>query len=460
VMPNDLFRDLVQPARKTPSLDTMLWMLISALSLALLAVASAEDPRFAAWFMVCAAGVFAIFLAYAGGIRAVLRRIKLPVRPELRLALSNLHRPGNVSTSVILSIGLGLTVLVAVTLVQSGFSHLLTEDSAPDTPSFFFLDIQPDQKDAFTDLVTHHATAHGLSMMPSFRGRILQVNGKPAEQALVDKSKAWVVNSDRGFTYAADLPAYSHVVAGQWWAQDYSGPPIVSIATDVARAFNIGVGDTLTLGIYGAEVPVKVANVREVQWSSFTMNFAVTFAPGLIEKAPANYIATAIVTKSEEESLQMDIVHKFPNVTAVRVGEALQTAQTFVQAVSQAVRISAGVTLIAGTLVLAGGIAAARRRHVYDSVILKVLGATRGRILRTFLLEYGLLGFLSALIAAVLGTASAWAVLTLVMNLTWSFSWPALLSVTALSLALTIIAGFAGTWRALLQKPALYLRNQ
>jgi putative ABC transport system permease protein len=460
VTPNDLFRDMVRPAASWPPLNSILYILIAAQALALLILLTAEDRRLALWFIGGAGAVFLVFSLYAALIRTVLRRLHFPARPELRLALANLYRPGNASTGVILSLGLGLTVLVATALVQDNFSRLLTDDLSADTPSFFFLDIEPGQKDAFSHFIGSWPTAHGLLLAPSFRGRITAVNGKPPEEVLVDKNESWVINSDRGFTWARTLPAHSRIVAGTWWDADYKGPPLVSIATNVANAFHIGVGDTLTLGVYGADVTATVANVRDIAWSSFTMNFAITFAPGLIAEAPANYIATAAVDPKEEEALQMQAAQKFPNVTAVRVRDALGTAQVFVRAIAQTVRISAGVTLLGGILVLAGGIAASRRRHVYDAVILKVLGATQGRILKTFLLEYGTLGVLTALISAGFGTVAAYAAIVFALKLDWTFSLGVLLTVTGLSLCITILAGFAGTWRALRQKPALYLRNQ
>jgi len=460
VSPTELFRDLVAPREQRPSLNIILCIVIAAQALALLTVLTSSDQKLVIYFVAGAAATFAIFYGYAALMKTFVKRLHFPAAPELRMALANLHRPGNISTSVILSLGLGLTVLVAVALVQFNFMRLITDDIAADAPSFFFMDIQSDQRDAFAALAAAEPTAHNLVMMPSFRGRIVEVNGKKAEDALTDKNESWVINSDRGFTYTGELPANSHITAGKWWDKNYSGPPIVSIASNVARAFNIGVGDKITLNILGSDIEATIVNVRDIDWSSFTMNFAITFAPGFLEKAPATYLASLIVAKDHEEDLQGKISHQFPNVTTVKVGDALAEAQVFVRAIAQAVSISAGVTLLAGTLVLAGGIAAARRRYLYDAIILKVLGATQRRILKTFLLEYAILGLLTVVIAAGLGTIAAYAVQKFVMDLSWKFDWPVLFSVTALCLAITLIAGFVGTWRALQQKPAPYLRNQ
>jgi putative ABC transport system permease protein len=458
--PNALFRDRILPGGQRPSRAVRLGAIVAAELLALLAVATASDPIFALWFAVGAAAAFAVFWSYAAALKSLLRRLRLKGRPLLRMAVANLHRPGNAATSIVLSLGIGLTVLSAVALVEYNFSRLVAEDLGEDAPSFFFLDIPPDGKEAFVKMMHSFPGMRDLVITPSFRGRIAKVNGVPAEQALVDKSQDWVIRSDRGFTYTSDLPRHSRITAGGWWPKEYKGPPIVSIASDVARAFDIGPGDTLTLSVLGLDIDARVANVRDIEWTSFTMNFAVTFAPGPLDDAPATWLATAILDPGEEEAAQARLAREFPGVTAVRVREALETAGTVVEAVAQAIRIGAGVTLLAGSLVMAGGVAAARRRHVYDAVVLKVLGAEKRRIMATFLLEYGIMGGMTVLIAAALGTLASFGMLLKLTALHWKFSALPLLSVAGLCLGVALLAGFSGTWRALRQKPAAYLRAQ
>jgi len=459
VKPADLFRDTIAPATGSPSPGITIAAGFTALALAALSVLTAPNPALAGWFVIATAICFAVFYGASGVIRNLLKRLRPPGRPEARMALANLYRPGNATTSVILSLGLGLTVLVAISLVQYNFSRLIGEDVSADAPSFFFLDLQQDQLADFKAIIASTKSARNLELTPMLRGRITKVDGKPAEEALVDKSRDWVIRSDRGFTYTALPPKQGEITAGKWWPADYKGPPLVSIADDVAKAFNITVGDTMTMNILGVDTTATVANVRDVDWTSFSMNFAVTFAPGALEDAPANYLSSVIVAPADEEPLQAALAKKLPNVTSVRVREALQTAGALIDSVSAAVRLSAGVTLLAGVLVLAGGIVASRRRHVYDAVVLKVLGASRRRILKTFLLEYGILGLVTVAIAAVLGTAAAYGVIRFVMLLGWKFSWVALLKVVVLCLGVTLTAGFLGTWQALRQKPAPYLRN-
>lgn len=457
--PNELFRALIAPVGGRPSARILAVLFLCAAAMAVLAIGTATIPKYAAGFVVAALIAFCTFYLASGAVQHLLRRIRHITRPELRMAIANISRPGNPTSSIVLSLGLGLTVLIAMAQVENNFSRLLKDDLAADVPSFFFLDVQPDQKDGFEKMITETNGAKNVVLTPNFRGYVTHVNGVDARLALVDKDEEWIIRGDRGFTWLRDMPAHSDITEGSWWPADYSGDPLISVASNVKRAFNIGVGDQITVNILGVDITATIANVRDVEWASFTMNFAITFAPGVLDDFPAPYIATAIVDTAAEEKLQSDIARAFPNVTSVRVKEALGVAQGLVRTVAEAVSLSAVLTLAAGTLVLAGGIAAARRRHIYDAVVLKVLGATRRRIMVTFLLEYGLMGLITVGIAALLGTLGGWAALETVLNIPFEFSWKAVVYVTLLCLGITLLAGLSGTLRAMGQKPARWLRN-
>lgn len=465
IAPRDLFRDRIAPAGGRPRLSIILLVLIAAELLILLAIGTATDRQLAIWFVITALGAFAVFQLYALAMQALLRRLRPQKMPSLRLAIANLARPGNATAAIVMSLGLGLTVLSAVALVESNLTRLLNEDLAKDSPSFFFLDVEPGQAARFAALLAETPGIEHVKLTPAYRGRIISVNGIPAEQALVDRREEWVVRSDRGFTYAAEQPAHSRIIEGEWWPAGYNTAelgitPRISIASDVQRAFDIGVGDSLTINIMGVEVTAEVANVRDINWASFTINFAVTFAPGALEGAPANLLATAVVPAAGEDALQSRIAAEMPNITSVQVRDALALAERLITGVLTAVRVTAAVTLAAGVLVLAGALSAARQRQLYDAVVFKVLGATRRRLMGTFLLEYALLGLVTAAIAAAIGTAGAWGIMTGIMEFPWHFSGSALASVVALALGITLLAGAASVARVLGIRPARYLRNQ
>ncbi|HYC03370.1 MAG TPA: FtsX-like permease family protein [Azospirillaceae bacterium] len=454
-----LFRETVAGAKGRPRGIYLIMLTVAALALAGLAVATSTDRGFAAAFVL---GSAATLLAFGGAGKAVSRiaaRLPRPKRPGLRLALANLHRPGNPTATVVLSLGLGLTVLVAIALIEGNFRKEVQETLPEDAPAFFFLDIQPNQLAQFRDTIAAVPGTSDLQVTPSLRGRISKVNGKPAEEAIVAKQHSWVLQGDRGVTYQAKSPGKDVVVAGAWWPEDYQGPPKLAIYKDIAEAFGIGPGAVMTLNILGRDIDAEVAVVRDLDFSSLGINFTLVLSPGVLEGAPQTHIATVRAVPEAEQAVQRNVAAGFTNVTAVRIKEALETVNKVLTDIGAAVRMTAAVSLIAGTLVLAGAIAAGHRRRVYDAVVLKVLGATRGTIVRAFLVEYGLLGLITALIAGVLGTVVAWAVLTQVMELDFTFMPGAVLATAALSTAITLGLGFLGTWRALGQPAAPLLRN-
>ena len=469
VPPATLFRQTVSSVEGRPK---PLYIAITALlvaALAGLALLTAADPVIATIFIGGCAGAFLLFRGLAWLVARGAARLSDPARgahgrnrrgPSLRLALANIHRPGAPTASVILSLGLGATVLVAIALIQGNLMDQVRRQMPDRAPAFFFIDILPHQAARFDGAVNGAGGVSRTTRMPMVRARIVKLNGVPAAEAAVHPDARWATRSERGLTYAAAMPEGSRLVAGDWWPADYRGPPQVSFDAELARGMGLGVGDTITFNVLGREITAKIANLRRVQWRTVGMNFTVIFAPGTLESAPHSHIAAVYAEPEAEMRLLAAVNNALPNVSGVRVRDALESAAGILETIGVALRSTATVTLLAGLLVLAGAIAAGHRRRVYDAVVLKVLGATRGRVLRAFLLEYGLLGLVTAAIAAVLGAIVAWAVLTLAMGSPWTFLPGTAIGTALLCLAVMLLFGFVGTWRAMRQKPAALLRNE
>ncbi|MDP6345675.1 MAG: FtsX-like permease family protein, partial [Alphaproteobacteria bacterium] len=455
-----LFRDLAAPLLARPRWQYMALTLAVFAALAGLAILTAEERRFAIWFVCGAMGAMLAFLAAGNGIVDLARWLPRPRWSVLRLAMANLHRPGAPTVPVVQSFGLGLSVLVAVMGVEGNMSVQVTERLPERAPAFFFIDILPDQVTPFEKLAMAIDGVLAVERVPALRGRIVKVNGVDAAEVKVAPEAAWAVRGDRGLTYAAERPDSAEVVAGKWWPADYRGPPLVSFDAAIARGLDIGIGDRLTVNVLGREIEATIGNLRRIDWSTLGINFVIVFAPGALEGAPHTFVATAKTTEAAELPLQTAVTDSFANVTAIRVREALEAVNQILRNIGIAVRATASVTLAAGILVLAGAITASHRRRVYDSVILKVLGATRRRVLLTYLAEYALLGLVTALLAAGIGTAAAYAVVAEIMNLPWYWMPASVAGTALLCLALTLGAGMTGTWLALSQKPAPLLRNE
>ncbi|MBL8807239.1 MAG: ABC transporter permease [Rhodospirillales bacterium] len=457
--PAALFRDLVAPTRRWPR-AIYVWASAGAIAvLAGLAVATSIDRKLGLAFCVASVVCFAVFRLAAWLVSLAARRAGHVRNPALRLALANMHRPGSPTPGIVLSLGLGLTVLVLIAQVQGNFQRQLEEQLPQMAPSFFFIDIQPDQLAAFDRLVAGYPGIGEIRQVPSLRGRIVRLNGVPVEQAVVAPEAQWAVGSDRGLTYTGRMPPGTRLVAGDWWPEDYAGPPLVSMDAQVARGMGLGLGDTITINVLGREMEAKIANLRAIDWTSLGINFTLTFAPGALEGAPQTWIATAQVDAAGEDGLERAVTAALPNVSSIRVKRALATARDTIAAIAVAARATAAVTLAAGTLVLAGAILATQRRRTYDAVMLKVLGATRADVMRALLLEFALTGAAAASVAAVLGTLAAYLLISNYMRIDFALL-PGTLAATIAGAAASVAAiGLAGTWRALGQKAAPLLRN-
>ncbi|HWK47163.1 MAG TPA: FtsX-like permease family protein [Stellaceae bacterium] len=456
-----LFRALIVAIRRWPRWPDMAVVGGLALGLAALAVASAADRRLAFWFVLGALVALGAFRLAGAAVMALARAVPRQRSPTLRLAIANLHRPGAPTPSVVLSLGLGLTVFVAIALIQGNLSLQVAERLPAMAPSYFFIDIQVDQAADFDRTVHAVPGVDALERVPSLRARITRLNGVPAETAPIAADTRWSVRGDRGLTYAAALPRGSTIVAGTWWPADYQGPPLASLDAELAKGLGLGLGDTISFNVLGREITAKIANLRRIEWNTLGINFFTVFAPGTLEAAPQTFIATAHATSPAAEiALERAVTDRFPNVSAIRVKDALDTVGRVLGNMADAVRLTAAITLVTGILVLSGALAAGHRRRVYDTVVLKVLGATRAMVARTFLIEYGLLGLVTATISGGLGTLAGWLIVTRLMRAEWVFLPGTVLLTAGISTLLTLAIGFAGTWRALGVKAAGELRNE
>lgn len=460
-----LFRQAVSPLTTLPGRGALVLLALVAAALAALAILSADNRLLAAAFVGGSVATLALFRGVAALLArgaAVLsrRRRGLWANPTARLALANLHRPGSAVVSVVLSLGLGLTVLVAIAQIEGNLARQFGERMPAEAPSFFFIDIQPDQRGEFARVVTATAPGARVDEAPMVRGRITRINGRPSAEVLVAPEAEWALRGDRGLTAAATPPQGTRLAAGQWWPADYDGPPLASVDAALAKGFGLKVGDTLGLNVLGREIEVHVASLREIEWSSLNMNFAFVLSPNALRGAPHTWIATVHTPDAAEAAVEKAVTDTLGNVSAIRVKEALLAVRGMIANADMAVRLAALVTLAAGALVLAGAVMAGHRRRVYEAVVMKVLGATRAALWRAWLVEFGIVGLATGAAAGLVGTAAAWAVLVKVMHADWVFL-PGLAAATvAACVAASLLAGFAGTFTAMRAKAAPLLRGE
>jgi putative ABC transport system permease protein len=394
---------------------------------------------------------------------AVTRRLPRARSTVLRLALSNIHRPGALTSTVVLSLGLGLALLVTVVEIDGNLRRQFLAALPEKAPSFFFLDVQAADAARFDAFIREQAPGAALERVPMLRGRVVSANGVPAEALKPTVEAAWVLQGDRGITYADELPHGSRLVEGEWWPPGHAGPPLVSFEKKLADGLGLKIGDAVTVNVLGRNITARIANTRAVDWQSLGINFVLVFSPGPLRGAPHTHLATLTYpnggSPAQEAALVKATAAVFPAVTIVRVKEALETVGRLVGNLALGIRGASLITLLAATLVLGGALAAGHRHRVYDAVVLKTLGATRPRLVAAYALEYLLLGTVTALFGVAAGSIAAWAVLTRVMNLPFIWLPGPALAAALIAVLITVTLGLAGTVAALGQKPASVLRN-
>ena len=455
-----LFRDRIQPSGLKPGRSTIIGTIVGVIALAALTIFSSSDLYFSYWFV---GGALLTVLLLRGGASLLVgwaARAHMPKNAELRLAIANIHRPGSNAHSIVLSLGLGLSMLIAVTLIEANLTHQLNERLPEEAPAFFFIDIQPGQVTEFDKIVKNIEGTNGLKRMPSLRGRIVKIDGVAVEKVTVAKETEWAINGDRALTSSAIPTEGSKIIKGEWWPENYSGPPVISLDASLAKGFGIDIGDTLTLNVLGREIEGTITSLREIDWRSRRFDFAIIFAPGPLEGAPHTHIAAVEAPAEIEAILENAVSSRFANITSIRVREALEAVSNILKGIAGAISGTSLITIFAGGLVLAGIIAAGQRRRIYESVVFKVLGATRTRLLKAYTFEYGILGMATGIIATAIGTFTAWAVIVFLMRISWIFL-PQVVAITVfVCLFVTVAAGYLGTWKALGEKASTHLRNK
>jgi putative ABC transport system permease protein len=432
-----------------------------------LALLTTAQPMLSGGFLLGAGGALVLLAGLGWGIQTLARRLPRPANPLLRSALSNIHRPGAPTGALVTALGFGLAAFVLLAAVQSAIDGNIAQRVPKEAPDYFVLDVPRDKEPRFFALIQQDFPKAAIRTVPTMRGAVIAYGPKDKMVRVADLKEipegAWALRGERGLTYADTLPQGNSLTDGQWWSPFHRGEPLVSVDARFAEAVGLTVGDYLTIGILGVERTARVANIREIDWESMGFNFALVFSRNAIADAPHNLSATIDLPEGADTAargrLLRALVKEMPSSSVIEVGGILVEARKLLQQVSLATLAAAAVTVLAGLAVLMGAIAAARQARTYDTVMLRVLGASRRQILLLQLAEYGLLAAVLALVALGLGGGLAWVVITQLFEFDWLPDWGEVLGVLGLGVALVLAFALAGSLPLLRAKPARALRE-
>lgn len=403
-------------------------------------------------------GALGLLTLAALGLQRLARGLARRVRGHvaLRAALGAIGAERGDTVAVVLSLGLGLSVLAAVGQIDANLRSAIDRDLPTKAPAYFFVDIQPDQIGPFLDRVGADPAISRVDSAPMLRGVLAQINGRPARDVAGDH---WVVRGDRGISYADGLPEGTKIVAGDWWPEAYAGEPQISFAATEAEEIGITLGDMLTLNVLGRDITARVTSLREVDFATGGMGFVMVLNAAALQGAPHSHIATIYAGPEDEARILRDLAGTWPNITAIRVREAIDRVTQALDAIATATAWAAGAVLTTGFVVLIGAAAAGEQARIYEAAVLKVLGATRARILASFALRAALTGAAAGLVAIVAGALAGWAVLTFVMEASYRFEPVSALVIVVGGALAVLLAGLGFAWRPLQARPARVLRS-
>ena len=455
-----LFRSRIAPVHGWPAMGELIAIGVALVLIAGLTFLSFENTRVTAYFLGGLVASFVVLLGLARLIVWAAKRLPRSRSAIWRYAIGNIHRPGSAAASVILALGLGLTLFVTLALTDRSISSELRSGIPEKAPAFFFLDVRNTELQAFKDAVAKEPGVTHVNNSPMLRGRVVAVKGVPAAKVNASPESNWALRGDRGLTYAETLPEGSKLVEGEWWAADYSGPPLVSLVDEIANGIGVKIGDEITVNVLGREITAKVANLRQVNWRSLGINFVMVFTPNTLKGAPHSHIVTVEMDGGDEAQLLNRMARAYPSVTAVRVKDALDTVSGLLGQMLTAIRGANVLTLLTGVLVLAGALAAGLSERLYEAVVLKTYGASKRQLIGAFVIEYAGLGLAAAAFGLAVGSAASWFLARFILEMPWSFSGLTATLTALIAMLVTIAAGLTVTWSALSAKPAPFLRNE
>lgn len=418
-----------------------------------------EFRKLTAGTLGAALAAFLILSLASAVVKRMAKGLPRPKNPIFRIALSNIYRPGNSTTSIVMSLGLGLILFTAISLIENNLLREIETRASGEAPSFFFIDIQKSQHEAFTGYLKNRAGVEEYRTVPSLRGRITHIKSIPASEVTVKPEGKWILRGDKGITFTHILPTDNIIAAGKWWPEGYDGPAQISISKQMADSMDLGIDDEISVNILGRRFTLPISSIREFSWESFGINYVMMVDPSSLKNAPYTYVATAKTTLKEEAVIYRELYQKFPSISVVRMKEILDNALSLLGKISSAIDVMAAITILSGVLVLAGAIAAGHRARIYDAAVLKVVGATRKDILKTYVIEFILLGLVTGVIAIGLGTLAAYLVINNMMGMSWQLPFYIPLGTVTGSISVTLIFGMVSIWLAISVRPARILRK-
>lgn len=462
IKPKLLLRDENNSSIRRLDFTKWLFGALSLLGLLGLAVWQAGSVQVGAFFLAGLGATSAVLYLTALVLTRLLRRFRNVGPFALSQAVNSLYRPGNQTRIILLAVGLGAFVVLAVQSLQTNLVREFDFTRNQRLPSLFFVDIQKSQIENLAWLIESHI-GEKAETIPTVRARISHVNGEPFDFGQREtRQQQGQIGREFAVTYRAEMDENESLVSGQWWSAEPGDVPEVSVEEEMAGRLKVTPGDSITFDISGRKLTARVANIRKLDLRNTRTAFVFVFRPGSLEKAPQTFAATVLKRSSatERQRLQRDVLEAHPNVQIFDVADIVATVQRLVSNFVLAISFVGSFVILSGILILIGSIALTKSQRIYENAILKTLGAKRAVLTAILFGEYGLLGLLSGFIGAVFATLLSFTVSRYVLEIDWEFDPRLTLGGIFVTAAIVMLVGAAASFDVLFRKPLSTLRSQ
>ncbi|MBF0184011.1 MAG: FtsX-like permease family protein [Magnetococcales bacterium] len=389
--------------RHPPERHLLSWGLLLLLVTALaVAIGVWSGEKRAGWLFALGLGAtLAVAWLSAQGVLWLLRRWPHGPLPW-RLACQALLRRGERQALVLMALAIALGLVDAVLFLENNLNQQLINRLPQRIPSFFFIDLQPDQVEPFRQLARRYALPQeeSVRMFPTVRGRLQHDNPLAIEED-PDQSRTWRQAREYVLTFAEQMPLGNRLLSGQWWS--HADAREASVEVELAKEMGWQLGDSIAFTVQGVTVAAKIRNLRAVRWSDFGLNFFVLFSPAVLQDLPYAWLATVAAEAGQEEHLLAEVNRQLPNVTAVATRQVLTTMQGLLQQVATAAQALGVVAVLAGVLLLGVQVTASRRRRIREMAIYRLIGATSAELARILAAEMAIIALVATGMAVGIG---------------------------------------------------------
>lgn len=461
IRPALLFRSIAAEDAATPRLGWIAGLpALAALLLAGgIAAAVTGDPLLILLFSAGAAFVALLLRAAGSALLWTLRRAEGLSPLSARWAVRSICAPATSSRITVLSMGLGLAVLLAVALLGSNLGAQLLQGVREDAPTFILSGLLDDEVATLRGMLASDPDFASLATTPMVPADVVSVRGiDPKSIPNLPEEAEFMLSGSIPVTFATTIPARSTVVDGAWWPADYSGPPLVSLRETMRLQLGLKLGDTIVLDVMGDRIEARISSFRAFDWQGGS-NLMVTLTPSALADYPFTTMAAVRARAGGEQALETALVAAFPGVSIVPVGDALEQADGILEGLRAAIETIVAAVVANGALALASALARGRQQREADSIVFKVLGATRASIIAAFVLEFTLLGLFAAAMASLLGIGAAWAITRSALEVPFAVDTGLLAGIVAGAMLVVLAMGMGTMWSALSGRPAQYLRD-